>query len=97
VGQAQSEGSGEVSRPQIGIDLPIVELAAQRLSYGVKPVSEEVLAQQQKIADTFYELKLVPKQVRVSDAAWQAAEEEPPGRTRSPASLQNFGGIFKTP
>lgn len=62
--------------PQIGIDLPIVELAAQRLSYGVKPVSEEVLAQQQKIADTFYELKLVPKQVRVADAAWQAGKKK---------------------
>jgi len=62
--------------PQIGIDLPIVELAAQRLSYGVKPVSEEVLAQQQKIADTFYELKLVRKQVRVADAAWQAGKKK---------------------
>lgn len=62
--------------PQIGIDLPIVELAAQRLSYGVKPVSDEVLAQQQKIADTFYELKLVPKQVHVADAAWQAGRKK---------------------
>lgn len=62
--------------PQIGIDLPIVELAARRLSYGVKPVSEEVLAQQQKIADTFYEWKLVPKQVRVADAAWPSAKRK---------------------
>jgi sulfonate transport system substrate-binding protein len=63
----------EVARilaPQIGIDLPIVEIAAQRLTYGIKPVTAEVLAQQQKIADTFFELKLVPKQVRVADAAW---------------------------
>jgi sulfonate transport system substrate-binding protein len=62
--------------PQIGIDLPIVELAAQRLSYGVKPVSDEVLAQQQKIADTFHELKLVPKQVRVADAAWTTGKQK---------------------
>lgn len=55
--------------PQIGIDLPIVELAADRLTYGVKPVTPEVLAAQQKIADKFFELKLVPKQVRVADAA----------------------------
>ena len=33
---------------------------ARRLSDGVKPVSEEVLAQQQTIADSFYQLKLVP-------------------------------------
>lgn len=56
--------------PLIGIDLPVVEVAAQRLAYGVKPVTPEVLAAQQKIADKFYELKLVPKQVRVADAAW---------------------------
>ena len=54
--------------PQIGIDLPIVELAAQRLSYGVKPVSDEVLAQQQKIADTFLSLGLIPKPISVADA-----------------------------
>ena len=62
--------------PQIGIDLPIVELATERLSYGVKAVSDEVLAQQQRIADTFFELKLVPKQVRVADAAWQAGRKK---------------------
>ena len=56
--------------PLIGIDLPVVEVAAQRLSYGVKPVTPEVLDAQQKIADKFYEVKLVPKQVRVSEAAW---------------------------
>ena len=55
--------------PLMGIDLPIVEIAANRLSYGVKPVTADVLAAQQKIADKFFELKLVPKQIRVSDAA----------------------------
>jgi len=57
--------------PQIGIEQPIVEVAAERYSYGVKPVADDILAQQQKIADTFFELKLVPKQVKVSDAAWR--------------------------
>ena len=56
--------------PLIGIELPVVEVAANRLSYGVKPVTPDVLAAQQKIADKFFELKLVPKQVRIADAAW---------------------------
>lgn len=59
--------------PLIGIDLPIVEVAASRLTYGVKPVTAEVLAAQQKIADKFFEIKLVPKQIRVADAAWKHA------------------------
>jgi len=57
--------------PLIGIELPVVELAAQRLTYGVKPVTDDVLAQQQKVADAFVELKLVPRPVRVADAAWK--------------------------
>ena len=64
----------EVARfiaPLIGIELPVVELAAQRLTYGVKPVTDDVLAQQQKVADAFVELKLVPRPVRVADAAWK--------------------------
>jgi len=61
--------------PQIGIEQSIVEVAALRYSYGVKPVTAEVLAAQQKIADKFYELKLVPKQVRVADAAWNGGKK----------------------
>lgn len=56
--------------PLIGIDLPIIDVAAHRLTYGVKPVTPEVIAARQKIADKFYELKLVPKHVKVSDATW---------------------------
>jgi len=56
--------------PLIGIDLASVDLAAKRLSYGVKPVNAAVLESQQKIADKFFELKLVPKKVQVSDASW---------------------------
>ncbi len=61
--------------PQIGIEQSIVEVAALRYSYGVKPVTAEVLAAQQKIADKFFELKLVPKQVRVADAAWNGGKK----------------------
>ena len=60
---------------QIGIEQSIVEIAALRYSYGVKPVTAEVLAAQQKIADKFFELKLVPKQVRVADAAWNGGKK----------------------
>jgi sulfonate transport system substrate-binding protein len=55
--------------PLIGLDAATAELSVSRNSYGVKPVSEEVLAQQQKIADVFFELKLIPKQINVRDAA----------------------------
>jgi sulfonate transport system substrate-binding protein len=65
----------EVARqlaPLVGLDAAIVEVAARRASYGATPVTAKVLASQQTIADTFSELKLIPKQVSVKDAQWLA-------------------------
>jgi len=59
--------------PQIGLDVATAEIAANRYSYGVKPVTDAVLADQQKVADTFYELKLIPRKINVRDAAWDPA------------------------
>lgn len=53
---------------QTGLDLPVVLLAKERYSYGVQPVSEAVIAEQQKIADVFARLKLIPKKINVRDA-----------------------------
>nr|WP_316641995.1 sulfonate ABC transporter substrate-binding protein [uncultured Roseateles sp.] len=54
--------------PQLGLDLNVAELAAQRFAYGIKPISPLVATEQQKIADVFFELKLIPKAIRISDA-----------------------------
>ncbi|MBC7995571.1 MAG: sulfonate ABC transporter substrate-binding protein [Rhizobacter sp.] len=70
------KNSGEVAKflaPQIGLDVSIAELAARRFAYGIRPISPQVAAEQQKIADVFFELKLIPKAVRVSDALPGAA------------------------
>jgi sulfonate transport system substrate-binding protein len=53
---------------QTGLDTGVVELAATRYAYGVKPVSPEVIREQQKIADAFSALKLIPKPISVKDA-----------------------------
>jgi sulfonate transport system substrate-binding protein len=60
--------------PQIGLDLAITELAAGRFAYGIKPITAGVAAEQQKIADVFFELKLIPKAVRISDALPRAVK-----------------------
>ena len=60
-----------VLSPQIGLDQATLELALSRGGYGVKPVSESVLAEQQRVADTFYDLKLIPKHINVRDATLQ--------------------------
>jgi sulfonate transport system substrate-binding protein len=53
---------------QTGLDVDVVALAASRYSYGVKPITTQVLDQQQKLADTFASLKLIPKNIVVKTA-----------------------------
>jgi sulfonate transport system substrate-binding protein len=65
------KNSAEVAKflaPQIGLELSVADLAARRFAYGIRPISPQVAAEQQKIADVFHELKLIPKAVRISDA-----------------------------
>jgi sulfonate transport system substrate-binding protein len=62
--------------PQIGLDQATLELALSRGGYGVKPVSGPVLAEQQKIADAFFDLKLIPKRIAVLDATVQGNQSQ---------------------
>lgn len=55
----------DLLQPILGLERPIIEVAAKRLAYGVKPITHEVLEHQQEIADTFYALKLIPKKLDV--------------------------------
>lgn len=54
--------------PVQGLDVDVVERTLQRAEYGVVPVTSGVAAEQQKVADAFLELKLIPKPVRIADA-----------------------------
>lgn len=54
--------------PSIGIPAPILEVALRRQSYGIKPIDSAVIADQQKLADVFFGLGLLPKPIKVSDA-----------------------------
>lgn len=53
----------------VGLPVPVLEVALKRQSYGIKPIDDQVLVDQQRLADTLYQLKLIPKEVRVSDIA----------------------------
>ncbi|MGR9180326.1 sulfonate ABC transporter substrate-binding protein (plasmid) [Rhizobium leguminosarum] len=53
--------------PSVGIPEPVLVKALERQSYGIKSLDDAVVAQQQGIADTFFELKLIPKKVTIAD------------------------------
>jgi sulfonate transport system substrate-binding protein len=50
-----------------GFPVPVLETALGRRSFGVQPLSDEVIAEQQKIADAFKALGLIPAAINVSD------------------------------
>lgn len=52
-----------------GIPKPVVDVAVERLPIGTVPITKAILAEQQKIADTFFDLKLLPKKINVFEAA----------------------------
>lgn len=58
----------ELLSPQIGLNLEVTRLAADRFSYGIRPINLTVAGEQQKIADAFFQLKLIPKSIKVADA-----------------------------
>ncbi|MBY5624758.1 sulfonate ABC transporter substrate-binding protein [Rhizobium leguminosarum] len=53
--------------PSVGIPESVLVKALERQSYGVKSLDDTVVAQQQNIADTFFKLKLIPKEVTIAD------------------------------
>jgi sulfonate transport system substrate-binding protein len=55
--------------PAIGLSVPVVEVALKRQSYGIKPITDSVVADQQQVADSFFALGLLPKPIKISDVA----------------------------
>jgi sulfonate transport system substrate-binding protein len=66
--KSDPKAAAAILSPKVGIPAEILEVALARQGYGVSPITPEVAAEQQKIADTFFKLGLLPKPVNVSDA-----------------------------
>jgi sulfonate transport system substrate-binding protein len=57
-----------------GIPLDIQTIAANRASFNVGLVTDDIIATQQGVADRFYKLGLIPKPVVVRDAVWRPVQ-----------------------
>jgi sulfonate transport system substrate-binding protein len=57
-----------------GIPLDIQTVAANRSSFAVGPITDDIVATQQGVADRFFKLGLIPKPVVVRDAVWKPAQ-----------------------
>lgn len=58
--------------PKVGMELPALKRAIDRLGFGVEPVTPELVQSQQAIADTFAEIGLIPTKITVKDATLKA-------------------------
>jgi sulfonate transport system substrate-binding protein len=52
-----------------GIPKPVVDVSVGRTKFGTGPITKAILGEQQKIADTFLALGLIPKKINLLDAA----------------------------
>ena len=66
--KANLKAAAAVIAPLQGLEPEVVEKSLTRYQFGVKPLNAAVAAEQQKIADTFHALGLIPKPIRVADA-----------------------------
>jgi sulfonate transport system substrate-binding protein len=55
-----------------GVPLDAQTLAANRSEFGIFKIDDAIIAGQQKTADRFFHLGLIPKQINIRDAVWVA-------------------------
>jgi sulfonate transport system substrate-binding protein len=54
--------------PQLGMSEQVIAEVIHAQPWGFQPITDQVVSDQQKIGDTFYSLKLIPKTIPVADA-----------------------------
>lgn len=57
--------------PSLGIDAAVLTKAEQRRKHDALPITNAIISKQQDVADTFSDLKLIPRPIRVRDAVWR--------------------------
>ena len=67
--QNSAEATAQVA-PLLGLSPEITRTAVERQAYGAQLITPDVVEAQQQIADTFSDLKLIPKRLSIKDVIW---------------------------
>jgi sulfonate transport system substrate-binding protein len=67
----------EILAPDVGVDASILEQIARSTARGVQPITEQTIADQQAIADSFLALNLIPAAIKVRDASELPQDKKP--------------------
>ncbi|MGA8658715.1 MAG: hypothetical protein WB586_21480 [Chthoniobacterales bacterium] len=68
----QPRAVAELLSHDVGIDVDTLQQITEHLPWGFQPITPTVIADQQKIADAFFSLNLVPKKLNVAEATLPA-------------------------
>jgi sulfonate transport system substrate-binding protein len=72
--EAHRDQVGRVLAEITGVDLDIQTIAAQRSSFAIGKLTDDIVATQQAVADRFFRLGLIPRQIVVREAIWTASQ-----------------------
>ncbi len=61
----------KILAPLLGLEPEILNRVTRRRGYNFEAMQDEVVKEQQQIADTFFELGLIPKEIQVSEIVWK--------------------------
>ena len=71
-----AEATAQVA-PLLGLSPAITRTAVERQAYGAQLITPDVVEAQQQIADTFSDLKLIPKRLSIKDVIWTRPDGPP--------------------
>jgi ABC-type nitrate/sulfonate/bicarbonate transport system substrate-binding protein len=71
---AHRDGVAQLLSDGTGVPLDAMQRAVTRATYVIGPMTGELVAQQQQIADRFQRLGLIPTHVDIADVIWRTTE-----------------------
>ncbi|SDL89201.1 sulfonate ABC transporter substrate-binding protein [Pseudomonas indica] len=79
--RANPDAATELVAPLLGLSTEITRQAVLRKGHGARFLDTRVIAEQQRIADTFATLKLIPKPVSIAERVWTPPAQATAART----------------
>ena len=74
--RANPEPLAQVLSEVTGVPLPAQRRAAARGVYAVQPLDDAIIGQQQAIADTFADLRIIPARIDIRAAVWRPTRQQ---------------------
>jgi sulfonate transport system substrate-binding protein len=72
--EAHRDAVGQLMAKITGVDVDIQTLAVRRSAFAIGKMTDDIIATQQAVADRFFRLGLIPRQIAVREAVWTQSQ-----------------------